>query len=162
MRRVTLAACLVGLVGVLGAPVATTGAAEGFSPQAVDKAIEKGIRFLRSQAKDGKTGLWRGHEVEKGPKHFNYHPYGPSALATYALIEAGVSPRDPLVAKALGTGIGDMTWVEIEIVSDKMGRPELVLHGAARQVAEELGLAEWSVSLSHTENYAIGFVVAMG
>lgn len=66
------------------------------------------------------------------------------------------------VAKALGTGIGDMTWVEIEIVSDKMGRPELVLHGAAKKAADELGLAEWSISLSHTEQYAIGFAVALG
>lgn len=66
------------------------------------------------------------------------------------------------VAKALGTGIGEMTWVEIEIVSDALGRPELILHGAAKQLADRLGLVEWSISLSHTETYAIGFAVAMG
>jgi holo-[acyl-carrier protein] synthase len=65
------------------------------------------------------------------------------------------------VAKALGTGIGDMTWVEIEIISNTFGRPELILHGAAKQIADKLGLEEWSISLSHTENYAIGFAVAM-
>jgi holo-[acyl-carrier protein] synthase len=37
------------------------------------------------------------------------------------------------VAKALGTGIGDMRWVDIEIVCDKRGRPELVLHNQARR-----------------------------
>ena len=77
----------------------------------------------------------------------------PSLAGRFAVKEA--------VAKALGTGIGDMSWVEIEIVSDKAGRPELVLHGAAKQIAEELGLTDWSISLSHTENHAIGFVVAM-
>ena len=66
------------------------------------------------------------------------------------------------VAKALGTGIGKITWVEIEIVSDNMGHPELVLHGAAKRLADQLGLVEWSISLSHTENYAIGFAVALG
>ena len=66
------------------------------------------------------------------------------------------------VAKALGTGIGEMTWVEIEVVSDESGRPELVLHGAAKRLADELGLREWSISLSHTETYAIGFAAAMG
>ena len=66
------------------------------------------------------------------------------------------------VAKTLGTGIGEMSWVEIEIVSDGLGRPELVLHGAAKRLADELGLVEWSISLSHTENYAIGFAVAAG
>ncbi|MEJ2750329.1 MAG: holo-ACP synthase [Anaerolineae bacterium] len=49
------------------------------------------------------------------------------------------------VAKALGTGIGDVTWVEIEIVSDKMGRPELVLHGAAKEAADALGLVDGTV-----------------
>ena len=66
------------------------------------------------------------------------------------------------VAKALGTGIGEMTWVEIEVVSDELGRPELVLHGAAKRLADELGLLEWSISLSHTETHAIGFAVAIG
>lgn len=66
------------------------------------------------------------------------------------------------VAKAFGTGIGDVSWVEIEVVCDAVGRPELVLHGAAKQMADEMGLAEWSISLSHTENYAIGFAVATG
>ena len=66
------------------------------------------------------------------------------------------------VAKALGTGIGEMTWLEIEVVSDESGRPELVLHGAANRLADELGLVNWSISLSHTEIHAIGFAVAMG
>jgi holo-[acyl-carrier protein] synthase len=66
------------------------------------------------------------------------------------------------VAKALGTGIGEMAWVEIEIVSDEKGRPELVLHGMAKRLADELGLVEWSISLSHTDKQAIGFAVAMG
>lgn len=66
------------------------------------------------------------------------------------------------VAKALGTGIGEMAWVEIEVVSNEVGRPELVLYGAAKRLADELGLAEWSISLSHTERYAIGFAVATG
>ncbi|MCB9422708.1 MAG: holo-ACP synthase [Ardenticatenaceae bacterium] len=78
----------------------------------------------------------------------------PSLAGRFAVKEA--------VAKALGTGIGEMTWVEIEVVSDKMGRPELVLHGAAQQLADKLGLVEWSISLSHTETYAVGFAVAAG
>jgi holo-[acyl-carrier protein] synthase len=65
-------------------------------------------------------------------------------------------------AKALGTGIGDVRWVEIEVCSDERGRPELLLHGAAAQLASELGLHNWQVSLSHTQGYAIAFVVALG
>ncbi len=66
------------------------------------------------------------------------------------------------VAKALGTGIGDVSWLEIEVVTDGRGRPHVRLHGAAARLAAELGLAEWQLSLSHTREHAIAFVVAFG
>ncbi len=66
------------------------------------------------------------------------------------------------VGKALGTGIGDVRWVEIEVVCDGRGRPNLVLRGRARQLADQLGLKTWSISLSHTETHAIGLAVAVG
>ena len=65
------------------------------------------------------------------------------------------------VAKALGTGIGDVAWTEIEIVCDRLGRPELVLHAAAGALAAAAGWHHWSISLSHTAEHAIGFAVAM-
>ncbi len=64
------------------------------------------------------------------------------------------------VAKALGTGIGDISWTDVEIVCDGRGRPELVLHNNARELAEKLGLSQWAISLSHTDSHAIGFAVA--
>jgi holo-[acyl-carrier protein] synthase len=66
------------------------------------------------------------------------------------------------VAKALGTGIGDFKWTDVEIVCDGRSRPELLLHNAAREIAARQGLAHWSISLSHTDTHAIGFVVATG
>lgn len=66
------------------------------------------------------------------------------------------------VGKALGTGIGDVSWKEIEIVNDERGRPELVLHSAAANLAEELELQRWSISMSHTDTQAIGMAVAQG
>lgn len=65
-------------------------------------------------------------------------------------------------AKALGTGIGDVCWVDIEVLSDERGRPHLNLHRAAALLAGDLGLHLWQVSLSHTRDHAIAFVVAMG
>jgi holo-[acyl-carrier protein] synthase len=64
------------------------------------------------------------------------------------------------VSKALGCGIGDVSWLDIEIRSDEKKAPYLVLHGEGERLARELGLANWSVSLSHTESQAIAFVVA--
>lgn len=66
------------------------------------------------------------------------------------------------VAKALGTGIGDVKWVEIEIrVNNERKRPTLFLHGAAADLAEQLGLTQWDVSLSHTDTHATAMVVAL-
>jgi holo-[acyl-carrier protein] synthase len=63
-------------------------------------------------------------------------------------------------AKALGTGIGVVCWVDIEVCLNERGQPHLVLHEAAAQLAEEQGLDHWQVSLSHTREHAIAFVIA--
>jgi holo-[acyl-carrier protein] synthase len=63
-------------------------------------------------------------------------------------------------AKALGTGIGDVSWQEVEVTGDENNAPHLVLHGTASELAKKLGLNHWSLSLSHTHEYAIAFVVA--
>lgn len=66
------------------------------------------------------------------------------------------------VGKAFGTGIGDVSWQEIEVVCDTRGRPFLNLTGGAKTLAEQMGLTTWEISLSHTDTHAIGFVVATG
>ena len=65
------------------------------------------------------------------------------------------------VAKAFGTGIGDIRWREIEIQRGERGRPMLVLHGAAAELAAAMGLRLWDVSLTHTADTAAAVVVAM-
>ena len=65
-------------------------------------------------------------------------------------------------AKALGTGIGDISWLDIEIrCNNDRNRPTLLLHGAAETLAQEMGLTQWDVSLTHTAEYASAVVVAM-
>lgn len=66
------------------------------------------------------------------------------------------------VAKALGTGIGDVSWREIEIRCGERGRPTLILHGAAADLAASMGLNEWDVSLTHTADHSGAVVVASG
>ena len=66
------------------------------------------------------------------------------------------------VSKALGTGIGKVTWREIEILRGPARQPILVLSGEADRLAQQLGLRQWSISLSHTQEHAIALVVAIG
>jgi holo-[acyl-carrier protein] synthase len=75
---------------------------------------------------------------------------------------AGRFAAKEAVAKALGTGIGDVSWKEIEILGDEQNAPRLILHGMAESKARELGFTTWSVSISHSQSHSVAFVVAIG
>lgn len=75
---------------------------------------------------------------------------------------AGRFAAKEAVAKALGCGIGDVEWKEIEILGDAQKAPVLRLYGRAQQKADELGLTNWSVSISHDQSQVIAFAVALG
>jgi holo-[acyl-carrier protein] synthase len=77
-----------------------------------------------------------------------------SLAARFAAKEAAV--------KALGTGIGKISWLEVEIQRNAENQPELILHGEALAQAKKLKLTCWSVSLSHDRHMAIAVVVASG
>lgn len=61
--------------------------------------------------------------------------------------------------KALGTGVRRFRLREVEVLRDALGKPFFRLSGQALLRARESGL-EFSVSLSHTNDCAIAFVVA--
>jgi len=75
---------------------------------------------------------------------------------------AGRFAAKEAVAKALGCGIGDVEWKEIEILGDDQDAPVLHLHGKAAKKSDEIGLASWSLSLSHSQSHTVAFVVAIG
>jgi holo-[acyl-carrier protein] synthase len=79
----------------------------------------------------------------------------------YASLAARFAAKEA-VAKALGTGLGVVSFTEIEIVRAESGEPLLSLHGDAKTAADRLGLKEWAISLSHTHEYAVASVVALG
>lgn len=83
----------------------------------------------------------------------------PELAARFAAKEA--------VAKALGVGLRIMArdgvnWHDVETLPDSKGKPIVFLYGRAAARAEELGLTDWSISLSHGRDVAVAFVVAMG
>jgi holo-[acyl-carrier protein] synthase len=103
--------------------------------------------------------------VSRHGKHFLERIYTPAELELCGQRVRSLAGRfaaKEAVTKALGCGIGDITWKEIEILSDEHNAPILQLHGRAAQKADELGLANWSVSLSHSQSHAIAIAVAIG
>jgi holo-[acyl-carrier protein] synthase len=65
------------------------------------------------------------------------------------------------VAKALGTGIGRVGWRDIEVLRSVDGQPTLHLYGKAAEIAVDLAISSWSVSLTHTRNTAAAVVVGI-
>lgn len=91
--------------------------------------------------------------------------YTPAELDICSDSDASLSGRfaaKEAVAKALGTGIGPVRWQEIEIIAGAQKEPCLQLHGTAQEIAAQLGLHTWSVSISHTATHAIAMAVTIG
>jgi holo-[acyl-carrier protein] synthase len=66
------------------------------------------------------------------------------------------------VAKALGKGIsGDIAWMDIEILRQATGEPTVALTNAAQDVAKELGVTRWIISISHSGAYAVASAIAV-
>src|SRR6056297_2159802 len=60
---------------------------------------------------------------------------------------AGRFAAKEAVVKALGTGFRGFNWKDVEIIKDELGKPEVVLHNNAGQVAKEEGIEQIMVSI---------------
>lgn len=74
----------------------------------------------------------------------------------------GIFCAKEAVAKALGCGIGPISWKEIEILPDGYGKPEITLNGNAKQIANDKQISKWSISITHSRQYAAAIVVGYG
>ncbi|TPW74722.1 holo-ACP synthase [Schumannella soli] len=63
------------------------------------------------------------------------------------------------VMKALGRSTG-IRWHDMIVSSDEHGSPEITLGGAAKAIADDLGVTRLHLSLSHDAGVAIAMVVA--
>jgi len=67
------------------------------------------------------------------------------------------------VMKTLGTGWAKgVGWRDIEVISQKSGAPLIAIHGGAKLIADELGILEILITISHCRAYATATAIAMG
>lgn len=111
----------------------------------IREAVERyGRRFLERVF----TPAEIAYAESKANRHERY-------AARFAAKEAGM--------KAIGTGWrGGVRWQDFEVLNQRGGRPELVLHGAAAEVARRMGVARIHLSLTHTPALAQAFVILEG
>jgi len=84
-----------------------------------------------------------------------------SAGEAAAQFYAGRFAAMEAVLKAVGTGYAKgLAFHEVEVLRNADGAPRLVLHGAARARAGELGITRVLVSITHTRSDAHAVAVA--
>ena len=76
-------------------------------------------------------------------------------------LAAGFAAKEA-ASKALGCGIGPISWHEISLTHLPNGEPVIQFSGKAAALAAEMGLRQWSISISHSKTHAIAMVVALG
>jgi len=81
------------------------------------------------------------------------HDPAKSLAARFAAKEA--------LMKALGVGLGDVDFHDVEVVREEGGAPTLVVRGRAETLASERGVTRWLLSMSHTDSTAMAVVIAV-
>jgi holo-[acyl-carrier protein] synthase len=62
-------------------------------------------------------------------------------------------------AKAIGTGVRDFSLSDVEVLRDQMGKPYIRLNNNALSIANNNGVVNIHVSISHCKHYAVAYVV---
>ena len=66
------------------------------------------------------------------------------------------------VMKTLGTGwIRGVGWRDIEVLSQKSGRPTINIQGGAKEFSDKLGIDDILITISHCRAYATATAIAM-
>ncbi len=65
------------------------------------------------------------------------------------------------VMKALGVGLGSFGFHDVEVQRDEGGCPSLLVRGSAERLADERGVTDWQISLTHTATTAGAVVLAL-
>ena len=113
-----------------------------------------GIDIIEIARIEKAAARWGGsflHRVYTEPELKLCHKKPSSLAARFAGKEA--------VIKALGTQTKGISWREIEILAEPSGKPSVRLYGKAQNQADSLGLGKLAISLSHSKEYAVAFVV---
>ena len=102
-----------------------------------------GDRFLRRIFTPDELAYCRGHRRET--EHL---------AGRFAVKEA--------VLKVLGTGWRNgIRWSDIEVRNAPSGRPAVTLRGRCREIADQQGIGDILVSISHVETHAIASAVGL-
>ncbi len=115
-----------------------------------------GIDIIEITRIDDAIKHWGDHFLRRIYTDKELSLYG-SSLESLAVRFAGKEA----VIKAISVPENNLSWKDIEILSESNGKPVVILYGQARVQAQGFGLEWLEISLSHSRQNAIAFVVGI-
>ncbi|KAB3533560.1 holo-ACP synthase [Alkaliphilus serpentinus] len=107
----------------------------------IKRAMERSPKFIERLFTQGEIILLKENQLK------------PSSVA-------GFFAAKEAVLKALGTGLRDIQWRDIEIYKDELGKPYIKLHNNALNIAYSRDITEIHISISHSRGDAIAQAIA--
>ncbi len=105
-----------------------------------------------------------GEAIDRWGERFLHRVFTDSEVGLYRLQKESLAARfagKEATMKALSAPSGQISWRDIEILSEPSGKPVVQLYGSAQARALELGLAELEITLSHSHEYAVAFIIGI-
>jgi len=111
-------------------------------------------------------------DIDRFRRSLDRTPTMRSRLFTEAELADVASQRDPVPSlaarfaareatmKALGVGLGAFGFHEVWVQRLASGQPWLMVEGRAAELAAEVGVTTWHLSLTHTAQTAAAYVIA--
>lgn len=109
----------------------------------IAKAIDKSPRFIERIFTENEISILNKNNMKPA-----------SVAGFFAAKEA--------VVKALGTGLRDMKWKDIEILKDELGKPLVLLHNNALKTAYSRNINTILITISHSKENAVAQATALG
>ncbi|KEI74523.1 holo-ACP synthase [Clostridium botulinum] len=107
----------------------------------VEKAITRNKNFINKLFTKNEMDLW-----EK--KNFKVE------------FIAGRFAAKEAISKALGTGIRDFNFKDIEIINNELGKPQVILKPKAEDIIRKISQSyKIHLSISHEKEYAIAYAL---
>ncbi|HWW37730.1 holo-ACP synthase [Pedobacter sp.] len=76
---------------------------------------------------------------------------------------AGRFAAKEAVLKSIGVGMQDgIALTEIETLPSELGKPEIFLSGEVMDISVNFAITSWYISLAHSNEYSLAYVIAHG
>lgn len=74
---------------------------------------------------------------------------------------AGNFAAKEAISKAMGTGIRNFNFIDIEVLRNELGKPIVKTYNNLNKMCIDYNVLEIKVSISHSDNYAVSNAIAI-